>query len=306
MDEEEGGVLNKEISMSKIRNKLTPYWFLLPPFILYLIWVVGPAFYSFYLSFTDWNGISRLNFVGFSNYIKLFHDRVFYISLINNFKWVLIFTTVPVGIGLGLALLLDKPIKGMRILKTTFFLPMAISLVAINMMWSWIYNPAYGLLNTTLKTIGLGSFTQGWLADPKLVLYCILAAASWNHAAFVLVLFVAGLSSIPPDLIEAAKVEGASPWNIIRYVTIPLLRPATVIVIITTVVTSLRVFDLVYTMTRGGPFHSSNVLANFMFRESFHNYKMGYGSSIAVILFLMSITFIFLYLKQILKKEIEY
>ena len=293
--------------MSKIRNKLTPYWFLLPPFILYLIWVVGPAFYSFYLSFTDWNGISpRLNFVGFLNYIKLFHDRVFYISLTNNFKWILIFTTVPVAIGLGLALLLDKPIKGARILKTTFFLPMAISLVAINVMWSWIYNPAFGLLNTTLKIIGLESFTQGWLADPKLVLYCILAAASWNHAAFVLVLFLAGLNNISPEFIEAAKVEGASSWNIIRYVTIPLLKPATVIVIVTTVVTSLRVFDIVNTMTGGGPFNSSNVLANFMFKESFHKYKMGYGSSIAVILFLMSLTFVFVYLRQIMKKEIEY
>lgn len=293
--------------MSKIRNKLTPYWFLLPPFILYLIWIIGPTFYSFYLSFTNWDGISpQLNFIGFLNYTKLFSDRVFHISLINNLKWLLIFTTAPTIFGLALAIFLDRDIKGARILKTMFYLPMAISLVAINVMWSWIYNPAFGLLNTALKGVGLGFFTQGWLADPKLVLYSILVAACWSHTAYVLVLFMAGLSNIPPDLIEAAKVEGASSWNIIRYIILPLLKPATVIVIIVTVIGGLRVFDIVYTMTKGGPANSSNVLANFMFMESFNNYRMGYGSSIAVILFLISLAFIVIYLRQFMKKEIRY
>lgn len=293
--------------MSKIRNKLTPYWFLLPPFILYLIWIIGPTFYSFYLSFTNWDGISpQFNFIGFLNYAKLSSDPIFRICLINNLKWLLIFTTAPTIFGLALAIFLDRDIKGARILKTMFYLPMAISLVAINVMWSWIYNPAFGLLNTTLTTIGLESLTQGWLSNPALVLYSILVAASWGHAAYVLVLFVAGLSNVPPNLIEAAKVDGASSWNIIRYIILPLLKPATVIVIIVTVIGGLRVFDIVYTMTKGGPANSSNVLANFMFMESFNNYRMGYGASIAVILFLISLAFIVIYLRQFMKKEIRY
>ena len=279
--------------MSKIKHKLVPYWFLLPSLMLYSIWIIAPTIYSFYLSFSDWDGISpRLNFIGFKNYTKLFSDPVFHICLTNNLNWLLIFISVPIVLGLALAISLDRDVKGARILKTIFYLPMAISLVAVNLMWSWIYNPAYGVLNTTLTKVGLESLTRGWLSDPGLVLYCIIIAACWGQTAYVLVLFVAGLSNVPPNLIEAAKVDGASFWDIIRYVILPLLKPVTVIVIIVTVIGSLRVFDIVYTMTKGGPFNSSNVLAVFMFIESFNNYRMGYGASTAVILFFISLAFV--------------
>lgn len=288
-------------------KKLTPYLFLLPPLLLYIIWIIGPTIYSFYLSFTNWNGISLdMDFIGLKNYKKLFADPVFHICLVNNLKWIGIFLTLPVIIGLVLAILLNSNIKRSQIFKTIFYLPMAISLVAINLMWSWIYNPAYGILNVTLRNIGLGFLAQGWLSNPDLVLYSIIVAASWPQTGYILILFTAGLNNIPPNLIDAAKVDGASFWEIFKNIILPLLKPTTVIVIIVTVIGSLRVFDIVYTMTRGGPFNSSNVLANFMYIESFNNYRMGYGAAIAVILFLISFIFIIIYLRRFLKTEIEY
>jgi len=292
--------------MSRMK-KLTPYLFLLPPLLLYIIWIIGPTIYSFYLSFTNWNGISLdMDFIGLKNYKKLFADPVFHICLVNNLKWIGIFLTLPVIIGLVLAILLNSNIKRSQIFKTIFYLPMAISLVAINLMWSWIYNPAYGILNVTLRNIGLGFLAQGWLSNPDLVLYSIIVAASWPQTGYILILFTAGLNNIPPNLIDAAKVDGASFWEIFKNIILPLLKPTTVIVIIVTVIGSLRVFDIVYTMTRGGPFNSSNVLANFMYIESFNNYRMGYGAAIAVILFLISFIFIIIYLRRFLKTEIEY
>jgi len=292
--------------MSRMK-KLTPYLFLLPPLLLYIIWIIGPTIYSFYLSFTHWNGISLdMDFIGLKNYKKLFADPVFHICLVNNLKWIGIFLTLPVIIGLVLAILLNSNIKRSQIFKTIFYLPMAISLVAINLMWSWIYNPAYGILNVTLRNIGLGFLAQGWLSNPDLVLYSIIVAASWPQTGYILILFTAGLNNIPPNLIDAAKVDGASFWEIFKNIILPLLKPTTVIVIIVTVIGSLRVFDIVYTMTRGGPFNSSNVLANFMYIESFNNYRMGYGAAIAVILFLISFIFIIIYLRRFLKTEIEY
>ncbi len=288
-------------------KKLTPYLFLLPPLLLYIIWIIGPTIYSFYLSFTNWNGISLdMDFIGLKNYKKLFVDPVFHICLVNNLKWIGIFLTLPVIIGLVLAIFLNSNIKRSQIFKTIFYLPMAISLVAINLMWSWIYNPAYGILNVTLRNIGLGFLAQGWLSNPDLVLYSIIVAASWPQTGYILILFTAGLNNIPPNLIDAAKVDGASFWEIFKNIILPLLKPTTVIVIIVTVIGSLRVFDIVYTMTRGGPFNSSNVLANFMYIESFSNYRMGYGAAIAVILFLISFMFIIIYLRRFLKTEIEY
>ncbi|NQS88371.1 sugar ABC transporter permease [Patescibacteria group bacterium] len=292
--------------MSRMK-KLTPYLFLLPPLLLYIIWIIGPTIYSFYLSFTNWNGISLdMDFIGLKNYKKLFVDPVFHICLVNNLKWIGIFLTLPVIIGLVLAIFLNSNIKRSQIFKTIFYLPMAISLVAINLMWSWIYNPAYGILNVTLRNIGLGFLAQGWLSNPDLVLYSIIVAASWPQTGYILILFTAGLNNIPPNLIDAAKVDGASFWEIFKNIILPLLKPTTVIVIIVTVIGSLRVFDIVYTMTRGGPFNSSNVLANFMYIESFSNYRMGYGAAIAVILFLISFIFIIIYLRRFLKTEIEY
>ena len=260
-------------------------------------------FYTFYLSFTTWDGLSEPVFKGFKNYIKLFDDPVFFKSLKNNLVWVLSFITVPVLIGLLLAMVLNQSVTGSKFFKACFYSPMVLSLVVCGLVWSWMYNPAQGLINTFLRSVGLESFAKGWLSDPKLVLGSVITVAIWRQVGYVMILFLAGLQSVDPFLVEASKIDGCSAWKTFLHVVLPQLQPVTIVVVVISIIDSLRAFDLVSVMTRGGPFNSSSVLANFMYIVSFNNYKMGYGAAVAVILFLISFIFIMLYLSQISKEE---
>jgi ABC-type sugar transport system permease subunit len=290
----------------KTRTKLTPYLFLIVPLIIYLIWVIGPMFYTFYLSLTNWDGVSAPERIGWLNYQRLFKDPVFYTSLKNNLKWVLSFITIPVVAGLALAMALNRAIPLEKFFKASFYSPLVLSLVVCGLMWSWAYHPAHGLINSALRLMGLDALAQGWLSDKKLVMWAIIVAAIWRQVGYVMVLYLAGLQSIDPSLVDASKVDGCTGWQTFRHVIFPLLAPVTVIVVVISVIDSLRAFDLVSVMTRGGPFNSSSVLANFMYIEAFNNYKMGYGAAIAVILFLISLVFIFTYLWRVLQTEMEY
>ena len=282
---------------------MTPWLFLGIPLILYTLWVIGPALYTMYLSLTDWDGLSKPKFIGLDNFRLLFDDPVFITSLLNNLKWLIIFMLLPVSAGLALALILNKDIRGEKFFKASIYSPMILSPAVIGLLWSWMYDPSGGLINTTLTAIGLKALTGGWLSNPTLVLYCIIAAAAWRHTGYVMILYLTGLKGIPPEVLEAARVDGAKGWKLFFYILFPLLRPSTIIVIVVTIIDSLRAFDMVNVMTQGGPFNSSDVLANFMYIEAFHNYRMGYGAAIAVVLFCIMFGFIVLYLREIMKAE---
>lgn len=288
-----------------MKNKKVQWRFLAVPLIFYTIWVIGPTIYTFYLSLTEWDGLTAPNFIGLTNYVDLFNDSVFYTSLINNFIWLLIFLLIPVVLGLFLAILLSKKIRWAKGFKAAIYSPMILAPVVIGLIWSWIYHPKAGLLNNTLTYIGLDALTQGWLSNPNTALYAVIGAAVWRHTGYVMLLFLAGLTSIPPTLIEAARIDGATAWQRFRYIILPLLKPATVIVLVITMIQSLRAFDFVNIMTRGGPFNSTNVLANYMYTEAFRNYEMGYGAAIAVILFIIMFVFIFFYLRKIREEELN-
>ena len=279
--------------------------FLAVPLIFYTIWVIGPTIYTFYLSLTEWDGLTDPNFIGIQNYLDLFNDSLFYTSLVNNFIWLLIFLLVPVVLGLFLAILLSKKIRWAKGFKAAIYSPMILAPVVIGLIWSWIYHPKAGLLNNTLTYVGLNFLTRGWLSNPETALYAVIGAAVWRHTGYVMLLFLAGLTSIPPTLIEAARIDGATAWQRFRYIILPLLKPATVIVLVITMIQSLRAFDFVNIMTRGGPFNSTNVLANYMYTEAFRNYEMGYGAAVAVILFIIMFIFIFFYLRRIREEELS-
>jgi len=289
------------------KNKYIPYLFLIGPLILYLVWVIGPMMYTFYLILTKWDGLTAPVFTGLSNYERLFRDPVFYTSLQNNLKWIVSFITVPVVLGLGLAMALNTSVPGAKILKASFYSPLVLSLVVCGLIWSWMYQPANGLINSVLRRIlGNPELEIGWLSDSDLVMWSIIIVAVWRQVGYVMVLYLAGLQGIDPQLIDASKVDGASGVQTFRHVILPLLAPVTVIVVVISIIDSLRAFDLVSVMTRGGPYNSSSVLANFMYIEAFNNYKMGYSAAISVILFLISAVFIFFYLSNIMKEEMEY
>ena len=292
--------------MLKKRRKLTPYLFLIIPVVLYLIWIIGPMGYTFYLSLTDWNGLQTPTFIGFENFEKLFEDKVFYLSLSNNVKWLITFITIPVVFGLGLAMALNRAIPGEKFFKMSIYLPMVLAMVVSGLIWGWMYHPRGGLINFILETTQIMEKGPGWLSDRDIVLWSIIIVAIWRQVGYVMVLYLAGLKSINPQLIEAAKIDGASEWSVFWRVILPLLTPVTVIVVVISVIESLRAFDLVTIMTRGGPANASSVLANFMYIESFNNYKMGYGAAIAVVMLFLSLLFILVYLWRVMQDELEY
>lgn len=183
---------------------------------------------------------------------------------------------------------------------------MVLAMVVTGIIWGWMYHPRGGLINTTLVTLGLVEKGPGWLSDRDIVLWSIIIVAIWRQVGYVMVLYLAGLKSVNPQLLEAATVDGANSWQSFWKILLPLLTPVTIIVLVISVIDSLRAFDLVFIMTRGGPANSSSVLANFMYIESFNNYKMGYGAAIAVILFFISLGFIFMYLWRVMQDELEY
>jgi ABC-type sugar transport system permease subunit len=290
----------------------TPYLFLIVPLLLYLVWIIGPMLYTFYLSLTGWDGISpEIKFIGFKNFNDLFGSlgkvlpSSFEYSLINNLKWLVAFITVPTVVGLGLAILLNQDIKGDRFFKVGIYLPQVLSFAVIALIWSWIYNPRYGLINSFLFQIGVED-PPGWLADKSLATWAIIAAGVWRQVGYVMILYLAGLKNIDLTLIDASKVDGANSWQRFRYVVLPLLAPVTTIVVVISVIDSLRTFDLVQIMTRGGPANSSSVLANLMYIQAFNNYKFGQGAATAVVLFFISLFFIVIYLSRVMKDELEY
>ncbi len=282
-----------------------PYVFLAVPILMFLLWVIGPMVYSFYLSMTNWDGVSAPAFIGLKNYTRLFDDPIFWKAIVNNAKWVISFITAPVVLGLALAMVLNRDIPGARAIKSAFYSPYIIAPVVIGLIWGWMYQPATGLFNSVLHALGVAK-TPGWLADPKLATWCIIAAAIWRQVGYVMTLYLAGLQGVDPSLIDASMVDGANGWQTFRNVIWPLLSPVTVVVVVISIIDSLRSFDLVFVMTRGGPANSSSVLANQMYIEAFNNYKMGYGAAIAVVLFLITAVFIFIYLWQTLRTELEY
>jgi len=296
----------------KRKFNLTPYLFLIVPLLLYMVWIIGPMLYTFYLSLTDWDGISpETKYIGLKNFETLFGSlgktvpSAFEYSLINNLKWLLTFTTIPVVIGLGLAIILNQEIRGDRFFKVGIFLPQVLSFAVVALIWAWVYNPRAGLINSFLISLGVED-PPGWLADKSLATWSIITAAIWRQIGYVMILYIAGLKNIDLTLIDATKVDGANSWQRFRYVVFPLLAPVTTIVVVISIIDSLRTFDLVQIMTRGGPANATSVLANLMYIQAFNNYKMGLGAATAVVLFLISLFFIIIYLQRIMRDELEY
>lgn len=274
------------------------------PLAIYLIIVIIPLLSSFYYSLTDWNGFNQdYNWVGLDNFAKIFRDKYFANAIENTLIWMAAAVILPVSGGLLLALLLHEGIWGANLYKSLFYLPICLSLAVIGQVWIWIYQPDWGLLNEILRAIHLDQFAVAWLANKDTALGSVIVAWSWQQIGLAMVIFLAGLTSVPSELTEAAEIDGASYWQSLRYVVIPLLSPATVIVVALSIINSLKSFDVVYMMTQGGPFHTTDTLAMFMYLESFKKYYMGYGSAIAVVLFLIAMVIIVFYFRQVQKLE---
>ncbi|MCY3781383.1 MAG: sugar ABC transporter permease [Chloroflexi bacterium] len=277
---------------------IIPASFLILPLLVYISFVILPTLNSLYYSFTDWVGYGTdFNFVGTANFEKIFTDRLFSNAIKNTIIWLALAMTVPTALGLSFALALQGKSRINTTYKSLFYMPICLSPVIIGIIWVWLYSPKLGIVNIFLRSIGLDHIATAWLANPNTALFAVFVAWSWQQTGLNMVIFLAGLTSVPTPLVEAAKVDGASTWQTLYKVILPMLRPATVVVLALTAISALKSFEIIWVMTMGGPFNKSDTLAVFMYSESFRKFKMGYGSSAAVVLFLVTLVIIVLYFR---------
>jgi ABC-type sugar transport system permease subunit len=266
-----------------------------------LVWV--PALSSVALSFTRWDGIGldSIQWIGLRNYREIFTIYPpFYPALLHNLIWLLFFLLVPTPIGLFLAVLLDRELRFTRVYQSVIFLPVVLSLAIVGFIWQLMYSTDQGLINAVLAKFGAEPID--WLGNPRLNLWAVLIAASWRHVGYMMILYLAGLKSVDPALKEAAAIDGANDWQAFRYVVFPALRPINIVVLVITVIESLRAFDLVFVINAGRnglELLSVLVYQNIVGEAS----RIGYGSAIAAIMLVISTVFIVIYTLNIFREE---
>ena len=286
----------RRASSTRQRQRRAALWFLLPGCALFCLCVVYPILSSITLSFYNWDGMTAKSFVGLANYIELFQSDTFYTALKNNLLWLVFFLLAP-PLGLVFALYLNQQTRGIRVVKSLFFAPFVLSGVVVGLVFSWFYDPTFGLLKLI---VGHGIPVLG---DPKTVTFGIIFAALWPQTPFCMVLYLTGLTGINPEIVEAARMEGAKGWRLLWHVILPQLRPATFMAVVLTVIGALRSFDLIAVMSGGGPFDSSTVLAYFMYDQAIKYYREGYSAAIAVVLFAIMLVYIVFHLRRMLREE---
>ncbi len=284
------------------RVPLLVWVFLLVPFAIELFWVFWPAANSFSLSLTRWDGITLAEPVGLQNFSDLAADPIFRTALRNNVIWVLGFGGLSVVGGLVLAVTLNKPGPLVGLYRSAIYLPMVVSLAVSGLFWRVMYAPD-GPINGTLGLLGLESLERQWLADPAVALGAVLIAAVWRQVGYIMVLYLAGLKGTDPTLEEAAAVDGANAWQRFWRIVMPQLRGVNTVVFAVTVIDSLRTFDIVWAMTRGGPYNETQLLSTYMFQQAFTTGNLGYASAIAVVIFALAIGFIITYLARQARTE---
>jgi len=279
-------------------GKLAPLPFLLPALVIYAVFALYPMVGALELSFYNWDGVSvERNFVGLQNYIQIFtQDPVFWTAVRNSIVWVVMSLLIPTLVGLLLALALNQKLFARTTFRAIFYLPAIIASIAVATMWSWMYNPILGVVNASLKSLGMSAAIRDWLGDPKIALFSIFIAYIWQSSGVSMVLFLAGLQGVPDELKEAARVDGANHWHVFWNVIRPCLRETFIVVTVLTVINSLKVFDLIVGMTSGGPAQSTQVLALWSYTQSFGLHDFGNGMAIAMVLLAITLIIVIPYL----------
>ncbi|WHY74535.1 carbohydrate ABC transporter permease [Fictibacillus enclensis] len=270
------------------KKTLLPWLMLTPALLLLLLVVGGPIAGTLLLSFTNWDGIGSADFIGLQNFVQLIQDKRFYAAMFNNAKWMVFFLTVPVFIGLGIALLVSKVKFGQTFYRVMVFLPYIIATVVTAKIWLGIYNPYVGI-NVLLKNWGLESLALSWLGDGKIALLAVAVADGWHFFGFLVVLFLIALQQLDKSLEEAAKVEGANKIQIFWHVTLPQLRPTLALVYMLLIIWSFAAFDYVFVMTQGGPGDASELLATYMYKLAIYGQQPGYASAVALTMGIFSL-----------------
>lgn len=269
-----------------LRDKKAILLFIMPTLILLGFIIVTPIIYSAYYSTLRWDGLSQGVFVGFKNYVHLFQDRSFIKSVLNSFIMAGLSIAIQIPIALILALVLARGVKGESTYRTIYFIPVVISTVVIGQLFLKIYHPSYGLLNSALESLGLAQWTREWLGDKNTALYAAFAPIVWQYIGYHMLLLYASAKSVSKEIYESAKIDGAGALRTARSITIPLIMPIIKVCVTFALIGSLKVFDLVYILTNGGPVHASEVPSTLMYTTIFQRYMYGQGSAIAIFIIL--------------------
>ncbi|WP_431803112.1 carbohydrate ABC transporter permease [Halobacillus andaensis] len=265
-----------------------------PALAIYILFAIVPIIISFYYSVMEWDGFTQMQFIGLANFQEALSDPIFWTALKNNLFVVAASVFGQIPIALVVALVLNRKLKGGKIFRTIGFMPVVISTVIISLVWGMMYNSRRGLFNQLLENVGLGELGQNWLGDPQWAMISVCITIIWQFVGLYLIIFLAALQNIPQDLYEAADIDGASGWKKTKHITIPMLRPTIIVAVILCISGSLRTFDLIYVMTAGGPGHATEVLAMYMFDQTFSSTRYGYGSALSLFIFFFSLLLVYL------------
>jgi ABC-type sugar transport system permease subunit len=272
---------------SYIRQERARYGvlFVLPSFLFFCIFIVWPVFYSFYLGFYDWNPLDpKPAFVGLANYRELIGSPAFLRVILNTVIFTVGDLLLVVSGSIALALALNQGVRGTAIFRGIYYSPVVTSLVATAVIWLWILDPQYGIVNQVLRALGLPA--PGWGADPVWAMPTVIMTFAWREVGYFTVIYLAGLQGVPEELKEAARIDGCGPWGVFRHVTFPLLMPTTFFVLVLGIIRATQnVFGVVYVMTGGGPVDATNVIVLYLYEQAFRFFRMGYASAVAYVLF---------------------
>jgi raffinose/stachyose/melibiose transport system permease protein len=277
----------------------------LPALLVYGLFVLVPIAQAMWFSLFQWNGLGPLeDFVGLDNYVRALNDRVFQMAAWHNTLIVLLSLFVQIPFALWLALMLNQRFRGRTVLRLLFFTPYVISEVITGVVWRLLLVPN-GLVDQVMTNVGAGALVQEWLADRSIVMLTIFVVISWKYFGFHMIIMLAGLQGIPRELEEAAAIDGASRWQTVRRVTIPLLAPTIRVSVFLSIIGAIQLFDLVWATTRGGPFNASNTMATYLVTVGIERTQLGFGSAVAVILFLISLVVAVAYVRLVMRRETD-
>ncbi|MEH7179518.1 carbohydrate ABC transporter permease [Neobacillus vireti] len=268
------------------RNRIIAYTFLLPNIIGFLVFILIPVIASFFMSFTSWNGFGVIEFIGLDNYKQLLKDENFKISFFNSILFMVISVPITLFLSMLIAVALNQGIRFVKVFRTAVFLPYVTATIAVAAVWQLIFNPTMGPINGVLMNLGIDQ-PPGWLSSPTWALISVSIVYIWHSVGYYMVLFLAGLQSIPDYLYEAAELDGAGPISKFFNITVPMLSPVLFFTTIIGVINSFKVFDLIYVLTGGGPGRSTHVLVYDIYNTAFKQFEYGYASAMAYVLFLL-------------------
>jgi len=274
------------------KNKKYIFLGLFPALSLFIFFVVYPIIRSFFYGFYDWNGLSKPIYVGLANFKAVLSDKVFWHAFRNNIFIVVISVFGQIPLGLVLAILLNDKFRGAKFFRFIFFMPMILSTVVVGLLWSTIFNSQVGIVNYLLKNIGLVSLAHDWLGESGLALYSIGFVIIWQFFGLYMIILMAALQNIPKEIFESAELDGAGGLTKLFHITLPMIWSSIMASVVLCIAGGMKTFDLVFTMTQGGPAHATDLMAIYMYNKTFETYKYGYGSAVSLVIFVLSFTLI--------------